>query len=238
MTRVVLDAPLAAFSEAAVKGDEFRYVTRVRRHREGDAVEVRDRDGRAFRATVSRIERDRLVLSIGDAIAGPSRVAPVTLLVAVPKRHLMDDVVRKLSELGVARLVPVLCDRATVHPGVEKVERWRRIARESLRQCGRGGPLVIDEPTSFEAAVQMTAREGSALILHPHATERVFPLDAESNHIAPPLAIAIGPEGGFTDAEVKRATEAGFAPVKLSTPILRIETAALACAVLAVSILS
>ncbi len=232
MTRIVLDAEVTAPSEIRIEGDEHHYLSRVRRHRAGDVIEVRDGDGRIFLATVGAVERERAVLSVTEEVLEAYPVFPVTLIVAVPKRNLMDDVVRKVSEIGVARLIPARCERSVAQPSPEKTARWRRIAAESLRQCGRRIPLTVDAPAAFDAALASVEDAGTRLILHPDPAGRPFPTAP-----APPLVVAVGPEGGFSNTERRIASAAGFQTVRLTMPILRIETAAIACAVLSAAAL-
>jgi len=238
MTRIMTDEVVEVPGEVLVTGDELHYLTRVRRHRPGDDVEVRSSRGRTYRATVTRIEPERAVLTVRDELAGASFVFPVTMLVAVPKRHLMDDIVRKLSEIGMARLVPLLSERSVVHPGDERVARWRRIARESLRQCGREIPLVVEDPTDLAPALRAVPESGTSLILHPRGAGRGLFGNGGGRDVPSPLTVAIGPEGGFTEDEVALAETLGFRPVTLPTPILRVETAAIACAVLSAALLA
>jgi 16S rRNA (uracil1498-N3)-methyltransferase len=235
MTRLILGRAVDAPSTIELEGDELHYLTRVRRKRKGDAVEVRDARGRVFRALVERIEGDKALLRIELPLEAVSPVFPVTLLVAVPKRRLMDDVVRMVSEIGADRLVPIITERSVVKPGNEKVERWRKIARESLRQCGRENPLLIDDVRPLAAALK-AADKGTRLILHP-GTDTLFPNAAGRDQVETPITVAVGPEGGFTEDEVRLAFEAGFEAVKLKMPILRIETAAVVSAALSVTLI-
>jgi 16S rRNA (uracil1498-N3)-methyltransferase len=235
MTRLILGRAVDAPATIEIGGHELHYLTRVRRKQKGDAVEVRDERGRSFSAVVERIERDNALLRIEKPLEASSPVFPVTLLMAVPKRRLMDDVVRMVSEIGAERLVPTIAERSVVKPGKDKLERWRKIARESLRQCGREGPLLIDAVQPLEVALK-AAENGTRLILHPD-TDTPFPNAARGDQVETPITVAVGPEGGFTEDEVRLAFEAGFEAVKLGMPILRIETAAVASAVLSVALL-
>lgn len=238
MTRIILNQVIEEGDEIAVTDNEHHYLTRVRRHREGDEVEVRGLEGRSFSAVVSMVAKDHSVLSIGafanDVVMA---ISPVTLAVAVPKGQIMDDVVRKISEIGVARLIPVLCERSTVFPGVEKPARWRRIADASMRQCGRETPLIVEAPMSFEDALHRSSDATCRLILHPEES-RMFPSPGPLEKAIASMTVYIGPEGGFTEREVLAAVAADVEPIRLPMPILRIETAAIACAVLSVSLLA
>lgn len=235
--RLLLFRVLRAGESVAIDGAELHYLVRVRRVRIGDEVELCGAEGARFGARVTAVFDDRAELQVGAALPPASRVFPVILAAAVPKGTAFDDVVRRASELGVERLVPILTERSVAVPGASRIERWHRIAAESLRQCGRGTPLAVDPVRPFAEAILDLSRCGRAFVLHPRAAE-VGLLDALlTGDPASRIAVAVGPEGGFIDAEIALATRCGMRAVALGTPILRAETAAVAAAVVAVAAL-
>jgi 16S rRNA (uracil1498-N3)-methyltransferase len=230
MRRIFVDGPPRAGGRHTVRGEEHHYLTRVLRRRQGDLVEITDGAGRRFSATVVEVgEGEALLEAVAELEPAPSSW-PLTLAVAVPKRQLMDDVVRKLSELGAMRLIPTIAARSTVRPHGGKVERWRRIAAESRRQCGRDVPLVVSSVTGFDAALEELEGGGAGLVLH-NAARRGFPAAGTLGQ-GKPVGVLVGPEGGFTEGEIDRARGHGFAAVALGSTVLRVETAAIAAAVL------
>lgn len=235
MTRLLLDQLVDPSTEIEVTGEEHHYLSRVRRHRPGDRVELRDGGGHGYIAILLSVDTKRASLRVEEPLEAASPVYPVRLLVAVPKRNLLDDVVRKASEIGVEALTPVITDRSVVKPDPEKVARWRRIAEEALRQCGRPNALKVDDIQPLVEALGKSTGQGSRFILHPGDTE-LHPSPPVSP--APPLTVAVGPEGGFTGEEMERAAALGYRPVRLPMPILRVETAAIAASVLLVAALA
>ncbi len=233
MTRIFLEQAVGSRVEVSISGQELHYVSRVRRLSPGDEVEIRDVEGRGFLARISEISRDAALLEIMDEIESSPDEFPVQLIVAVPKRNIFDDVVRKLSEIGVARIQPVTTERSVVEPGIGRLDRWRRIAAESVRQCGRGSPVSVADVVSLERALK-EALEGTRLILHP-SVPQVSLAGALSDNTAAPITVAVGPEGGFTEEEIVRAVELGFTPVRAGKLILRTETAAIVASVVAVA---
>jgi 16S rRNA (uracil1498-N3)-methyltransferase len=229
MTRILLDREIEAPSSIRLEGAELHYLTRVRRRREGDTVELRSASGRCFSATVSVVEQDSAQLLVEREIDAGVRTLPVRLLVSIPKHRLLDDVIRMAGELGVERLCPVIAARTAVTPKGDKIHRWRRIAEESLRQCGRTAPIAIEEVRPLFRALEEEDGSCTKLIFHPAGDARLI---TDAAPFRPPVTALIGPEGGFTDEEKNLAAAAGFLPVRLDTPILRIETAAVAAAVL------
>ncbi len=232
MTRILSDKEFFLGDKTCLTGDELHYLIRVRRHREGDKIEIRCPSGRCMEAVVLRITSDEADIFIEQEKECGFEVLPIRILVSIPKRNLLDDVVRMTSELGIKSLCPVITERSVVKPDGNKVERWRRIAEESLRQCGRKNALIIEDITKLNSALQ--GAEGEKLILHPN--ENAVPI-FEKVPFSAPLVFAIGPEGGFTKEEIQLAESSGFCTIRLLTPILRIETAAVAAASVAAAML-
>jgi len=234
VTRVLTDTVPEPGARIDIRGDERHYVVDVRRCRVGDSIELVGRaDGRRAAAVIREVSGDLVTAEVLEVVDAVRAVREVQVLAAVPKRDLADDMVRRLSEIGIARFTPVVAERSVVAPGEGKLARWRRIADEAVRQCGRGTPLEIDPLTLLSDALR-GADAASRLILDPRAPQTRF---AEACGRARSIAVAIGPEGGFTAEELELAAALGFFPICLGGTILRIETAAIAAAVLAVDAL-
>jgi len=206
-----------------VRGDEARHLGRVRRVGVGAVVEVFDGHGFARAAEVVGLGKDCVSLRPFGAPL-PDRVALVdlTLATAVPKGDRFDWLVEKASELGVAVLLPVLTERSVVDPRATKLDRVRRAAVEAAKQCGRNRLMDIDPPTPWPDLIR--APSGGALRLVTHPGGAAF---ADWPRPSGKAIVAVGPEGGFTDAEVEEAEAGGWIPVSLGATLLRIETAGL-----------
>jgi 16S rRNA (uracil1498-N3)-methyltransferase len=183
------------------------------------------------------MEKDRALLVKEDTLPEAVSSWPVTLAIAVPRPNLMDDIVRKTSEIGVECIIPIITERSVARPSQKRTERWRKIASESLRQCGRHTPLVIKPVHPLEQALSKLQNGGTNLILHPHpaATGGFSKILTEKAPLPSPISVFIGPEGGFSSVEIEMAKAHGFRPVGFGSSILRIETAAIAAAVLCVA---
>jgi 16S rRNA (uracil1498-N3)-methyltransferase len=182
---------------------------------------------------------------LGAARAERSPLLSWSIAVAPVKGEPFEAAVRTVAELGLGRLVPVLTERTVVRaePGSGRVERWRRIAREATKQCGREPPLEILEPIGLPRFLETwqgveTRREGetraenapkrpAGFVLIPGAPfpEGISGLQREEGGPLPPAVFLIGPEGGFTPQEAERAQESGFAPAGFPVPTLRTPTA-------------
>jgi 16S rRNA (uracil1498-N3)-methyltransferase len=215
-----------------ISGDEHLHLARVLRARPGDAVTLFDGAGGEVEARVARVGRTETELELGARRGGPGAgvapPAPIVLLTAVPRGGRMDLLVQKTSELGVARIVPVLTARSVARPEAGRRARWEKIAREAARQCGRADVPAVDPPVELGAALALPDLPARRIVLwerpaEPGARTPLRALVAEPA----PTALLVGPEGGFADAEVEAARAAGFVPVGLGRRILRVETAAI-----------
>ncbi len=209
---------------AILEGDEVRHLARVRRVEVGGRVEVFDGIGHVATAEVVAIGRDRAELAIVGGGEGMDLAGTLILASAVPKGDRFDWLVEKATELGVTRLVPIRAERSTVDPRATKLERLRRVVVEACKQSGRARLMTLDEPMDWRDWLDSgSGGAGARLVAHPGG-DRLGP----APDLAAGVALAIGPEGGFTGAEVAEAREAGYRAVGLGPTILRVETAAVA----------
>ena len=232
MTRLWVER-LAA-GRLAVGGADYRYLARVLRLGPGAELTLFDGRGQEARARIADIDgsRGELVLEAEPPEARQATAAiAITLLVALLKAEKMDLVVQKATELGVARIVPVRAARSVVRldaaRATSRVARWRKIAREAARQCGRVGLPEVEEPRDLRDALVEAPEDAWKAIFFEGARASSLRAALPAKP-AKAVVLAIGPEGGFEEAEVELAREAGFDVVGLGPRILRAETAALA----------
>jgi 16S rRNA (uracil1498-N3)-methyltransferase len=202
-----------------VSGDEFHHSVRVVRVRAGEEVELFDRAGNAARGTVESIDRDRAVIAAGAPL--PSRESPlrVQLAMAVIQLEKFELVLQKATELGAASLIPLITDRIELRKEryQGKAERWERIVFEAVKQSGRTRVPPVEEPRRFD---EVLAREGTKIL---------FDADAEPASITSleEVTLLIGPEGGWSEDELRMARERGCLFQRLGPRRLRAETAAI-----------
>lgn len=223
--------PLAKLAPGArTLGEEASsYLCRVRRLREGDRFVAFDPEARTEAdATIDEASPAAARVTIGEL--RPAAVvaqAPLVLVYALAKGDKVDAVVRDATELGATHVVLAPTARSVVKvddaKGAAKVDRWRRIAEQAARQSGRSDPPRVDLARTFAEALALADAEAK-LLLDPHAADPLGPaLRGRAS-----FAFAVGPEGGFTEAEIAAARDAGFAPVTLGPFVLRTETVAAA----------
>ncbi len=213
---------------------EAHHLAHVLRARVGDAVSVFDGQGREAVALVADARAGApIILHVcrrGEPAARAS--VPATLIQALPKGSRMDWIVEKATELGAARIVPILTERCVTRPDADRAERrqerWQRIATESAKQCGTNWIPEIAPVCSLDAALR-SLTPGSLLIvgaLVPDARPIRAVLESASGQPPVSIALLVGPEGDLTSGELALAVAAGAEPVSFGPRVLRSETAA------------
>ena len=141
----------------------------------------------------------------------------------------MEFIVQKAVELGVSRIVPYLSKNCVSRPDKteKKVERWRKIAAEAAKQCGRGRLPEVAAVVPVAQAIAQAAESETALFFYENE-RRTGLHDALAGGVRDTVSLMVGPEGGFDPAEAKAAVDAGLQSVSLGTRILRCETAPIA----------
>ena len=217
---------------------QAHHARQVLRLGNGDAVELFDDAGAVARGVIVAPPGSNAVAVRVDGVdpAGPAAAAgpAFTVAAAVPKGERADWMVEKLSELGCTAFVPLVADRSVVTPkGTGKHDRWVRLATESAKQCRRRGVMRVDPPTPLAALLadrSAGGRPSPGWFLDTGMA--AVPIRELLLNPEPPgdLTLLVGPEGGWTPAEVDRMLDARLTGVALARTILRVETAAVAAA--------
>jgi 16S rRNA (uracil1498-N3)-methyltransferase len=220
----------------ALADREAHHALDVLRLRRGERVVVLDGAGRELGCQARQAEGKTVILDVVEkrCIARPP--GQVTLAQAIPKGKRMDEVIQKATELGVARIVPLLCERVTTQldeaAARQKAGKWRQAAIEAIKQCGQPWLPQVESPLTPAAFLARgeafdLALAGSLQGDGRHARQYFEAFAAK--HARPPRSICvwIGPEGDFTADELDAIRQAGAKPVTLGPLILRTDTAAL-----------
>lgn len=210
--------------------DETHHLTRVLRLKPGDEAFVFDGCGREYRCAFLTMKDNRAQLEIketlSDEVESPIHI---TLAQAIAKGEKFDLAIQKATELGVSRIAPLVTERADVKLSDERsekrLERWRRISLESLKQSGRRRLAEIKPPVAFKDFLE-SQTGGSLLIFSERGGVSIATALSEANDKKNVTAI-VGPEGGWSDDELKLARALGARSVTLGPRILRTETAAI-----------
>jgi len=238
MHRFFLSIEESQIQQLTLTGDEAHHAHHVLRLQPGQTVEVLNGTGEIIECEVRSSSRTTLDLAVKVRRSLAAFPCPVTLVQALPKGKLFEDIVEKATELGVSRIVPLVSDRVISRPAADdashKVAKWKRTAIEALKQCGSAWLPEINPPVSLEDYLCTAPRIDLPLLasLQPGAVNvRDCAAQFCQNHRSVPRSASlwIGPEGDFSPAEIARIqTEAGALPISLGPWVLRTETAAIA----------
>ena len=233
LTRVHTAAPLLAGALLALEERIGTHLVRVLRLAPGAPLAIFDGRGHEHAATIESVKGARVAVRVGAALeVTPESQLAITLVQCVSRSERMDFVIQKATELGVARIVPLLTERSVVkldeRQALAKHEHWQGVASAACEQSGRATLPVIEVPRrliDYLAADREPAPAGTLkAVLVPGA-------DAGFHDVPTPLAAArliVGPEGGLSDEENALALGAGFTALRLGPRVLRTETAAAA----------
>jgi len=216
---------------AALTGDQAIHLARVLRAEPGQIYDL-VAGGFLHRAEITRVAESEVLFTLHEELEADAAL-PLHLLLAIFKFDHFEWAIEKATELGVARITPVLARRTEKHlaqAAVKRVERWRRIALEASKQSRRTEIPAIGDPIALKLALdQETA--GSRILLS--ETEQTTSLATALQSPAESVALAIGPEGGWTPEEMTLFTTHEWRHVTLGPRILRAETAAIAAIAIA-----
>jgi 16S rRNA (uracil1498-N3)-methyltransferase len=241
MTRRRWIADQVSGDRATLLGEHADHLMRVLRARVGQEFDIAT--GPAVRrGKITSIANDRVEFELGEELCG-QEMPEITLLLAIFKFDRMEWAIEKCTELGVARIVPVIARRTDSHlaaASTKRSERWRRIARQAAEQSRRPGspeivlPVKVSEVLNTPAALRILLSESEEQTLLRDVVKPDAPgLENEGNGIA----LALGPEGGWSEDEVQSFREARWISASLGNTILRAETAAIAATAIAASAL-
>jgi len=206
----------------------LHHLVRVLRAKPGETLECFDGRGHGYRGTITQALASCVTMEITQRRTEPAPSVKLTLGQALIKPEQFEWVVQKATELGAARILPLVCARSAAQgkgASEQRLTRWRRIAEESTAQSGRCTVPALEAPCAFYKAVEMA---DAGVMLLPTLAEPGAPLSAMVPQIraANAVTILIGPEGDFTPDEVAAGKRAGAHVVSLGQATLRSETAA------------
>ncbi len=243
MTRRRFIADTWTSDTATLSGDQAAHLARVLRAEPGQIYDV-VAGGFLHRAEITSVSPEAVLFQLHEELESDTDL-PLHLLIAIFKFDHLEWAIEKATELGVARITPVLARRTEKHlasAATRRVERWRRIALEAAKQSRRTSIPEIADPMALRQAladehsstrILLSELEQSTPLVHilprPGGTgDRARSRESDATH-----ALAIGPEGGWTPEELQLFLDHGWQPVTLGPRILRAETAAIAAIAIA-----
>jgi 16S rRNA (uracil1498-N3)-methyltransferase len=238
MRRFFIEPDTADNPVVSITGSEARHIKNVLRLKAGDTIRLFDGTGVEYEAAIVHLTAGRAELSI---ISKETAVAESPIELAIAQGYLkekkMDSLIRQLCELGMSRWMPFISQRSVPRPDEKRLDarmqRWQKIARESLKQCRRSVLPKISAPVAFDEVLEF-GRSCDLKILFWEQETRALDRKALTDSVNPvkQAFIVLGPEGGFADQEIEKARELGFTISGLGPRILRAETATIAACTL------
>ena len=221
----------------SIIGSEAHHIKNVLRLKPGDGLKLFDGTGFEYEADIISVTAKAVAVAIkGKAKAAVPSGAHIIVAQAFLKEKKMDDLVRKLCELGMAQWVPFFSSRSIARPDAKRltgrVQRWQRIATEAVKQCRRIDTPLIANAHSFEEMLVFSNSCDLKIVFWENESS---PLDRD--HTAPDkplekILLMLGPEGGFTEQEIHQLLENGFLTAGLGPRTLRAENATIAAVTL------
>ena len=232
MTRRRFIADTSTSTTATLTGDQAAHLARVLRATPGQVYDI-VANGFLHRAEITSVNEDEVLFTLHEELESDAAL-PLHLLLAVFKFDHMEWAIEKATELGIAKITPILARRTEKHlaqSALKRSERWRRIALEASKQSRRTSIPEIANPIALKQALEQEATPTRILLSE---TEQATTLTAALTAAqSSETAIAIGPEGGWTPEEISLFTQHNWQPVTLGPRILRAETAAIAAIAIA-----
>lgn len=215
---------------------EAHHALRVLRLQVGEPVVVLDGAGYTLNCEVRETNKRTVTLAVRQKTLSPPLPCQITLLQAIPKAKAMDYIVQKATELGAARIVPILSERVVVQlnerEAADKAEKLQPVAIEAIKQCGSPWLTKIEPAVSlkkflargekFELPLVASLQEGSQ---HPREFIRQF--RDQHQRLPQTACVWIGPEGDFSQTEMEQLRTSGALPITLGRLVLRSDTAAI-----------
>ena len=223
-------------NEIIISGGDANHLARSLRARRGDRITAVDGTGKC--AVVELIDFDRETIT-ARRVSDIERVnadRKIVLADCLPKQNRFDNIIEKATELGVDKIEPLISERTIARPGGSradvKLERWRRIAKESAEQCARDTIPTISAIRDLDAwLADITPLDNDTLLLFCWEREKSTTVREVLNSYrlsgGENIIVLIGPEGGFSDREVNAIKFAGGMSVTLGSRVLKTDTAAI-----------
>ncbi len=221
-----------------LKGREAHHAFRVLRVQRGERLVVLDGASHELLCEVCDASKQAVLLSVVEKRTIPSLPCQITLLQAIPKGKIIEDIIGKATELGAHRIVPILSGRVTTRlnaaGAAEKAAKWRLVAIEAIKQCGTAWLPQVDTPVTIQEFLAQRKTFELPLIAslqggHSSAREHFQKFRVDHGRSPVSACVWIGPEGDFTPAEVDAIRATGALPISLGRLVLRCETAAVYC---------
>ncbi|MGZ4961829.1 MAG: RsmE family RNA methyltransferase [Limisphaerales bacterium] len=225
----------ATASEITLEGEEAHHAAQVLRVRKGERVSALNGKGDEFFCDVEEPTRKSVRLKVADIQRSPAPISSITLIQGIPKGKIIESIIQKATELGAARIVPLLSERVITHldndSAEDKRDKWQRVAIEACKQCGQRWLPRIDAPIATKELLARGETVEFALVGSlekdaRHLKEYFNEFTAREKRMPKTVAVWIGPEGDLSPGELTGIKQSGAHPITFGPLVLRSETAA------------
>ncbi|MBR0133042.1 MAG: 16S rRNA (uracil(1498)-N(3))-methyltransferase [Lachnospiraceae bacterium] len=221
-------------NELTITGSDVNHIKNVLRMKVGDVLSCNDSKGIVYNCRIKEFNDSEILLDVLSKEESKAELSlKVSLFQGLPKADKMEMIIQKAVEMGVYDIYPVINERSVVkldaRKASQKTERWQKIAESAAKQSGRAIIPVVHEPVDYKKAVVLAKDEGKEILLpYENAEGMAYSKKVIENTVKrDSCAVFIGPEGGFSEAEVQFAKENDAKIISLGHRILRTETAGL-----------
>lgn len=220
---------------AVSRAQEIHHIKDVLRMEINDKLKLLDETGREYAAIIERINPEKMTLRVisGSVIPALRKPSCLTIACAIPKHNRFGDLVDKLTQLGIDRIIPLETERGIVklagNKGENRIERWKKIAENAAKQSRRNTVPVIEPVKKIDDIFSAADRYDLKIIPTLEGNRKTLK-EVLGRHKPRETLIVIGPEGDFSPQEVNNAVSHGFVPATLGLTVLRVDTAAIAAA--------
>jgi 16S rRNA (uracil1498-N3)-methyltransferase len=238
MRHFFIDPSATINSVVEIQQPEAHHIKNVLRLKLGDRIKLFDGTGFEYDAVITEISAAKVKVEIRSKVRATSKSGvQITVAQAFLKEKKMDDLVRELCELGIARWIPFFSQRSIARPDASRLagrtRRWHRIAAEALKQCRRSDLPEIAGAHSFDEVLEFSKTcDLNIVFWENESTPLRSSTDSNEKKPIKQILLMLGPEGGFTEQEIQRAKHGGFVVAGLGPRILRAETATIAAVTL------
>ena len=223
--RVFIDQKVVSGEAIFLSTDKTHHILHVLRLQAGDQIQLFNNSGFEFKAKIIEAKKKAIQVEVGESSECENESPlEIALYLAVSRGPHMDFSIQKAVELGVKVIIPIISEFSNVklmgHRVDNKIMHWKKIIIGAAEQCGRNTLAELQSPVSFNESINLH-NDSKKLILHPDGEQTMSKINVKNNK----LALMIGPEGGFNEAEFQKALDNNYIPVNLGPRILRTETA-------------
>ena len=223
--RVFIDQKVVSGEAIFLSTDKTHHILHVLRLQAGDQIQLFNNSGFEFKAKIIEAKKKAIQVEVGESSECENESPlEIALYLAVSRGPHMDFSIQKAVELGVKVIIPIISEFSNVklmgHRVDNKMAHWKKIIIGAAEQCGRNTLAELQSPVTFNESINLH-NDSKRLILHPNVGQTMSDININNNK----LALMIGPEGGFNEAEFQKALDNNYIPVNLGPRILRTETA-------------